>query len=124
VPPHILIADDDFALRRLLTLMLEGGGYRVTTAANGLQALEQIEAEPPDLLCCDLMMPGMHGFDVLRALKANPRLAHIPVVIITAAGQEAEVRTALELGAARCVLKPFARAHILNVIREVLPAAP
>jgi len=121
MPQHILVADDDSALRRLLTLMLQGSGYRVTTASNGTQALEQMESERPDLLCCDLMMPDLHGFEVLKIVKARPHLAHIPVVIITAAGQEAEVEKALELGAARCVLKPFAKAHILSVIRDVLP---
>ena len=120
MPRHILVADDDFALRRLLTLMLEGGGYRVTTASNGRQAVDQMEAERPDLLCCDLMMPDLHGFEVLKIVKARPHLAHIPVVVITAAGQEAEVKKALELGAARYILKPFAKAHILGVIREVL----
>lgn len=123
MPPHILIADDDVALRRLLTLMLESGGYRVSTASNGTQAIEQVEAERPDLLCCDLMMPDLHGFEVLTALKARPHLAHIPVIVITAAGQETEVKRALEPGAARYVLKPFATAHILNVIREVLASA-
>jgi CheY-like chemotaxis protein len=118
--PHILVADDDFALRRLLTLMLESGGYRVTTASNGAQAIAQMEAERPDLLCCDLMMPDIHGFQVLEAIKSRPHLAQTPVIIITAAGKEAEVKKALELGAARCVLKPFAKAHILGVIREVL----
>jgi CheY-like chemotaxis protein len=121
--PHILVADDDVALRRLLTLMLESGGYRVTTATNGTQAIERMEAERPDLLCCDLMMPDLHGFEVLTAVKARPHLAHIPVIIITAAGQETEVKRALDLGASRYVLKPFATAHILNVIREVLASA-
>ena len=120
MPPHILIADDDVALRRLLTLMLESGGYRVTTASNGTQAIAQMEAERPDLLCCDLMMPDLHGFEVLKTVKSRPDLAPIPVIIITAAGQETEVKRALELGAARYVLKPFATAHILSVIREVL----
>lgn len=120
MPPHILIADDDVALRRLLTLMLESGGYRVTTANNGTQAIAQMEAEQPDLLCCDLMMPDLHGFEVLKTVKSRPDLAHIPVIIITAAGQETEVKRALELGATRYVLKPFATAHILGVIREVL----
>jgi CheY-like chemotaxis protein len=120
MPPHILVADDDAALRRLLTLMLESGGYRVSTASSGRQAIAQMEAGRPDLLCCDLMMPDLHGFEVLKALKARPHLAHIPVVVITAAGQEIEVKRALELGAARYVLKPFATAHILSVIREVL----
>lgn len=123
MPPHILIADDDVALRRLLTLMLESGGYRVTTASNGTQAIAQMEAERPDLLCCDLMMPDLHGFEVLKTIKSRPDLAHIPVIIITAAGQETEVKRALELGAARYVLKPFATAHILGVIREVLSSA-
>ena len=120
MPPHILIADDDVALRRLLTLMLESGGYRVTTASSGTQAIAQMEAGRPDLLCCDLMMPDLHGFEVLKAVKSRPDLAHIPVIIITAAGQETEVKRALELGAARYVLKPFATAHILGVIRDVL----
>jgi CheY-like chemotaxis protein len=124
MPAHILVADDDPSVRRLIELVLRKGGYRLTLVTNGVRALAEIEAGPPNLVVCDLNMPEMDGFQLLTALKANPRLAHIPVIVVTAAGQQADLEEALRLGAAQCVYKPFAQAQFLETVRAILAAAP
>jgi chemosensory pili system protein ChpA (sensor histidine kinase/response regulator) len=117
---RILIADDDASVRRLLELMLRKGHYQLAMAPNGFKALEYMQNERPDIVICDLMMPEMDGFEVLRAAKADAKLAHIPIIVVTAAGQQAHVEEALRLGAAACVLKPFAQAHFLETVRAAL----
>ncbi len=117
---RILIADDDASVRRLIELMLRKGQYRLAMVANGFKALEQMRHEPPDLVICDLMMPEMDGFQVLQAAKAQASLAHIPIIVVTAAGQQTHVEEALRLGAAACVFKPFAQAHFLETVRAAL----
>ena len=123
MPAHILVADDDPSVRRLIELVLRKGGYRLTLVINGARALAQIQTDPPDLVVCDLNMPEMDGFELLRALKANPGLAQIPVIVVAAAGQQADLEEALRLGAAQCVYKPFAQAQFLETVRATLAAA-
>lgn len=120
--PHILIADDDAAVRRLIQLVLRKDGYRLTLVANGLQALEVLQAETADLVICDLNMPDLDGFQLIAAIKATPGLAAIPVVVVTAAGQPAQEAEARRLGAAACVLKPFAQAQFQALVRGFLTA--
>lgn len=121
-PAHILIADDDASVRRLIELVLRKDGYRLTMAANGWQALELLQTETPDLLISDLNMPDLDGFQLLTALKAAPGLARLPVIVVTAAGQPGQEAEALRLGAAACVLKPFAQAQFLALVRGLLAA--
>jgi CheY-like chemotaxis protein len=119
-PARILIADDDASIRRLIELVLRKDGYRLTFVANGLRALEHLQAETPDLVICDLNMPDLDGFQLLAALKEAPGLARIPVIVVTAAGQPAQEVEALRLGAAACVLKPFAQTQFQALVRETL----
>lgn len=121
--PHILIADDDASVRRLIELVLRKENYRLTLVANGLQALELLQAERPDLVICDLNMPEVDGFQLLEVLKGTPGLAQLPVVVVTAAGQPAQETEALRLGAAACVLKPFAQAQFVALVRGFLAGA-
>ncbi|MBI3244155.1 MAG: response regulator [Chloroflexi bacterium] len=118
---HILIADDEVMIRRLLTLILESDGYRVTAVVDGTQMIPAMEADKPDLVISDIMMPIMDGLAVLEELKEKPHLADVPVIIVTAAGSPAYVEEALALGAARCIFKPFAKAEILDVVHQFLP---
>ncbi|MBL8055251.1 MAG: response regulator [Anaerolineales bacterium] len=120
--PHILIADDDASVRRLIELVLRREGYRLSLVANGLSALERLQAESPDLVICDLNMPDLDGFELIATLKATPGLARIPVIVVTAAGQPGQEAEALRLGAAACVLKPFAQTHFQALVRETLAA--
>ncbi len=122
-PPHVLIVDDDPSIRRLIELTLRKGGYRYSLAANGLRAIELMEAEPPHLVVCDLMMPEVDGFQLLMMVKSTPTLARIPVVIITAGGQQQQVERAIKLGAAACLYKPFSTHEFLSTLRQALAAA-
>ncbi|MGQ0601923.1 MAG: response regulator [Anaerolineales bacterium] len=123
LPAHILIADDDAGVRRLIELALRKDRYRLTMTANGARALAAIQADRPDLIIADLMMPEMTGLELLATLKSSPTLKHIPVIVVTAAGQQAHVEEARRLGAATCVLKPFAQGEFLATIRALLNQA-
>jgi CheY-like chemotaxis protein len=117
---HILVADDEITTSRLLSRVFEQAGFRVSTAFDGRLALEKMRRDPPDLVCVDLLMPGADGYAILKAVKADARLAHIPVVVITATSPHTRTEDVLALGAARCLLKPFTRSTILNLISELL----
>jgi CheY-like chemotaxis protein len=121
MPYRILIADDELIIRRLLTVILEPGGYVVATAGDGAEALAKAQADPPDLMILDLMMPETTGLEVLAALRQDPRFKKLPVVVATAAGSQTYIDRALELGATRCIMKPFMKAEVLQLLKELLP---
>jgi two-component system cell cycle response regulator len=84
MPVRVLVVEDTPLNVKLLTLQLEYQDYIVNTAANGLEALAKIEADKPDIVLLDVMMPGLDGFETCRRIRANPATAHIPVVMVTA----------------------------------------
>ncbi len=116
----VLIIDDEIHIRRLIAQMLELAGYRVLEAASGPEALRLIEGTVPDVITCDIFMPGMTGFDVLEALKSQPDTAKIPVIMLTALGQEKDTNRAMELGAADYVTKPFGTTKLTETIERQL----
>jgi two-component system sensor histidine kinase ChiS len=116
----ILIIDDELHIRRLIAQMLELAGYRVLEAASGPEALSLLEEERPDVITCDIFMPGMSGFEVLEALKSQPSTAEIPVIMLTALGQEKDTARAMELGAADYVTKPFGTTKLAETIERQL----
>ncbi|MGP8162094.1 MAG: response regulator [Candidatus Dormibacteria bacterium] len=81
---HILVAEDEADIRELLRLVLTGAGHEVETAPDGAAALESAVARPPALLVTDLRMPSMNGLDLIRALRGDPTLCHVPVILFTA----------------------------------------
>jgi CheY-like chemotaxis protein len=103
---RILIAEDDRFLRRAAETTLTRAGFAVTTAVDGEEALRLAAAEPPDLILLDLIMPKLQGFEVLRRLKGLPGTRDIPVIVLSALGQEADVAQAVEAGAADYFVKP------------------
>ena len=103
----VLIVDDDEDLRVLARWSLTRGGYRVIEADNGRDGLEQIGSQSPDLLILDLNMPGMDGFEVLRTLGSGEATRHLPVLVLTAQGDEDSARRSFELGATDFLAKPF-----------------
>jgi signal transduction histidine kinase/DNA-binding NarL/FixJ family response regulator len=107
-PPRILIADDNPDNIRLLAVRLQSEGYEFITAADGVETLEKVAAEKPDLVLLDVNMPRKDGFEVLTEMRANSEMAHLPVIIITAAriGIK-DVREGLTLGADDYITKPF-----------------
>ncbi|MCK4692870.1 MAG: response regulator, partial [Anaerolineales bacterium] len=101
MPPYVLIADDDPDILEGITAILETRPYRLATARDGLQCMEQIRQELPDLLILDMMMPRMDGFAVIRELRANPEYAGLPVIILTTVIEDAAYqRYELETGVA------------------------
>jgi CheY-like chemotaxis protein len=116
----VLIIDDEIHIRRLIAQMLELAGYRVLEAAGGSEALSLLEETRPDVITCDIFMPGMSGYEVLEALKAQPTTAEIPVIMLTALGQDKDTARAMELGAADYVTKPFGTTKLAETIRRQL----
>ena len=105
---HVLVADDEPHIGRIIKMKLEQGPFTVTLAYDGREALDVLERNPDvALVLLDLMMPHYSGLDVLGAMRADERWKDIPVVILTAAGQEHQHRRALELGASEFLTKPF-----------------
>lgn len=111
--PLILIADDEPLLIELLQFRLTGRGYRVAVAKDGREALAGLQAERPAAVVLDAMMPIHDGFEVLRRIRANPALADIPVIMLTARRSEQDVVGALELGANEYLVKPFIPEELL-----------
>ncbi len=116
----ILVVDDEEDILELLSFNLSREGYQVFTAATGEEALNLSRSTNPDLIVLDLMLPGMDGLEVAKILKTDPGLRHIPIVMLTAKGEEADIVTGLELGADDYVTKPFSPRVLLARARAVL----
>jgi CheY-like chemotaxis protein len=121
VPPKILIADDLPDNVTLLSRFLQNEGYVCIAASNGLEALEKVHADSPDMLLLDVNMPGKDGFEVLQEIRADPAVEHLPVIILTAARIDSvDLQAGLNLGADDYVTKPFDRRELLARIRTKL----
>ncbi len=116
----ILIAEDEPDIRELVAFMLRFAGYEVLAAANGEEALQTATREVPDLVLMDVRMPRMTGYDACRMMKANPELRDVPVVFLSAKGQESEIQSGLEAGAEEYLLKPFSPDELTNRVRSIL----
>jgi len=116
---RILVVDDEEDILELLRFNLTGEGYQVRCVATGEEALKAA-SEPMDLILLDLMLPGMNGLEVARYLRADPRTMGVPIVMVTAKGEEADVVAGLELGADDYIAKPFSPRVLLARIRAVL----
>ncbi len=123
MPTKILIADDEEHLGYMVKFKLEKEGFDVIWKMDGRQALEAVQEERPDLVLLDVMMPGLTGFEVLEAIKADPELKDTPVIMITARGQEADTVKGIKLGAADYIVKPFRPAELVARIRRYLPGS-
>ena len=117
---RVLVVDDEKDLVDLISYNLTRGGFEVVTAYNGNDALEVAQREIPDLVVLDLMLPGIDGTEVARRLKADSRTATIPIVMLTAKGEETDVVVGLTLGADDYVTKPFSMKILLARINTVL----
>jgi two-component system response regulator ResD len=119
-PASILLVDDDATVVDVVERYLRREGFEVTSVADGDRALAQAIADPPDLLILDLMLPGMHGLEVCRQLRA---LAPVPVIMLTARGDESDRVIGLELGADDYVAKPFSPKELTARVKAVLRRA-
>ncbi len=116
----ILIAEDEPDIRELLAFTLKYAGHEVITAADGMEAYQMALKEIPDMILMDVRMPRMTGYEACRQIKAEPSVQHIPVVFLSAKGQDAEIRTGLDAGAVEYLLKPFAPMDLVEKIGELL----
>ncbi len=116
----ILIVDDDAFIRRPLEFILREEGYDTVTAVDGDDCFAKVEQKRPDLIFLDLMMPGRDGFDVCKALKSDPRYGGIPIVLLSAKGQEADRARGLEVGAADFMSKPYSPSELVRRVGEIL----
>ncbi len=116
----ILVVDDEEDILELLEYNLSRDGFTVVRAASGEQALASARESPPDLVLLDLMLPGINGLDLCKRFRADERLAAVPIIIVSAKGEEADVVAGLELGADDYVTKPFSVRTLLARVRAVL----
>ena len=120
----ILIIEDDASFRRVYHDMLETAGYNVLVADNGEMGWDLAKAEKPNLIILDLVLPGLHGFDVLKNIRGDSDTKDIPVLITTALGEQADIKKGLELGATDYMVKGFfTPREILAKIRSVFTQA-
>lgn len=123
MPTKIVIADDEEHLGYMVKFKLEKEGFDVIWKMDGRQALKAVQEERPELVLLDVMMPGLTGFEVLEAIKADPELKDTPVIMLTARGQEADTVKGLDLGAADYIVKPFRPAELVARIKRYLPGS-
>ena len=121
MPPHILVAEDQADIRDLIVLNLQHGGYQVRAVADGTSAVAQQLAQPADLLVLDLMMPGLDGLEVCKALRNKGQAT--PILMLTAKSTELDRVLGLELGADDYLTKPFSMAELLARVKALLRRA-
>jgi DNA-binding response OmpR family regulator len=118
--PRVLVIEDDGDIAALITHYLEKGGYAAETVAEGGRALSAARETPPDLVILDLMLPGMNGLEICKALRADTRTAALPVIMLTARGEESERILGLDVGADDYVVKPFSPQELMARVRALL----
>lgn len=115
-PKSVMIIEDEPDAAELFAEMMRLNGYRVLKTYSGKPAMELISQQRPDLIIMDIMMPDISGLDVLHSLRADPALAAIPVVIVSAKASDADIRTGLEAGASVYLTKPVAYMDLKNAV--------
>lgn len=116
----ILVVEDDPSIRELLQYNLEREGFEVRLTADGLKGLEEVQTKWPDLVILDLMLPGKDGLEILRIMRADNKLMSIPVIMLTAKGEEIDRVLGLELGADDYVTKPFSTREVVARVKALL----
>jgi two-component system alkaline phosphatase synthesis response regulator PhoP len=116
---RVLVVDDERHIVRLIQVNLEREGYQVLTAFDGKDGLQKAKSERPDLVVLDVMMPYMDGFEVLKSMKADPVTAEIPVIMLTAKAQDADVFRGWSSGVDCYLTKPFNPMELLTFVRRI-----
>ncbi len=116
----ILIAEDERDIRDLITFTLRFANYDVIAASNGEEAVALARQEVPDLILMDVRMPRMTGYEACALIKAEPNLKDIPIIFLSAKGQDSEIQAGLQAGAAEYLLKPFAPDQLTTRIQAIL----
>ena len=119
MPKKILVVDDERHIVRLVEVNLQRAGYEVVQAYDGVEALEKVSADKPDMIVLDVMMPRMNGFDVLKNLKAKPETMDIPVIMLTAKAQDADIFRGWQSGVDSYLTKPFNPMELLTFVKRI-----
>lgn len=120
---RILVADDDVDIRELVEFKLSTLGHDVIAVADGSAAIDACQVQRPDLAVLDVMMPGLSGLDAMRAIRADPGLADLPVILLTARAQESDVETGFDSGADDYMTKPFSPRELASRVEALLSRA-
>jgi CheY-like chemotaxis protein len=120
---RVLIVEDERHIIESLAFVLESEGFEVASELDGEAGLRRVRADPPDVLVLDLMMPKLNGIEVLKAIKADPGLRALPVVVLTAKGRQQDRRMAEEIGADAFMTKPFSNREVVEAVRRLAAAA-
>ena len=117
---RIVVADDDADIRDLVAFKLQQVGHEVVAVGDGASAVKECQAQVPDLVVLDVMMPGMSGLDACRALRQDPAMATVPVILLTARAQESDIEQGFNAGADDYVVKPFSPRELASRVAAVL----
>lgn len=119
----ILVVDDEPPILRLMEFILAREGHQMLVAVNGEEALAQVAEHKPDLILLDIMMPRIDGYEVVRRLRADPDHAAIPIIMLSAKAQDADVQKGVDVGVNEYVTKPFSPPHLVEVVNKYLQPA-
>ncbi len=122
MPKRILAVDDEKRIVRLVQLNLERAGYEVVTAFDGREAVDKVKEAHPDLIVCDVMMPYMDGFEVLRTIRADPETRDIPFIMLTARAQDTDIFEGWTAGVDAYLTKPFNPMELLAFVNRIFQA--
>jgi DNA-binding response OmpR family regulator len=122
MPATILVVDDDPVILQLLQVNFEMEGFIVITAADGREGVDRTRADRPDIVVSDVMMPKMSGIELVAELKADPATANIPVLLLTAKAQQADIGAGIDAGADDYVTKPFEPLDLVDRVNRLLGA--
>jgi CheY-like chemotaxis protein len=117
--PRVLVVDDDEVIRQLITVNLELEGFEVHTAVDGQDCVERIKEIQPDVVTLDVMMPRLDGWDTAARLRGDPELAGIPIVLLTARAQEADMERGTKIGVDAYLTKPFDPDELIETVRRL-----
>ncbi|HWI66230.1 MAG TPA: response regulator [Symbiobacteriaceae bacterium] len=118
--PRVLVVEDDPQIARIVQIKLKNNGFEVFHAPDGAAGLSAIRELRPDLVLLDVMMPVMDGYQVLRTIRSEPDLAQIPVIMLTAKGQERDILAGFKDGATDYIVKPFSPAEVVARVQRAL----
>ncbi len=116
----VILAEDDRTIARLIIFKLEKEGFKVIHFLNGESVVETVSKILPDIVILDVMMPIQDGISILKEIKASPKTKHIPVVILSAKGQEKDIIKGMEIGASDYISKPFSPSELIVRIKRIL----
>lgn len=119
MPKKILVVDDEPHIVRLLKVNLERAGYLVVTAADGIEALDQVKQEKPDLITLDILMPGKDGWQVIEKLKQDPKTGDIPIFVISQCSDDDSILRGFREGVACYLTKPFTLLEVLQFVKRI-----